>query len=346
MAELANAETTPTSRPLFISRLNGWFVGLVLLLLAVLVFLAVPLDSDPTSWVAILQKKLSAGGPYGIVALLGGIVGLAEISSTFPNYPREALRTRWARLLIVVNVVAAALAFWIAQVLAPDNVNSALLVVGVGVGFQALIRTQFTLAKQLGGSGGDITFNMGWLYDQFQNLCKTQIDQELMQGRRAAVTRLLTRYPTLSELHGIATYTVTARVTLKAEEQKARLNALDALLDPKAPVDLARANLALRILENGGYAYVDLLLQQTEAVPSGTAAPDSLMKQLVETCSLSDLVNLTKRLTTSSEMQGWVEQAAKSTPDATEASQKAAIAQRLVKEFGVDTVRQALVKLA
>jgi hypothetical protein len=70
------------------------------------------------------------------------------------------------------------------------------------------------------------------------------------------------------------------------------------------------------------------------------------MKQLVETCSLSDLVNLTKRLTTSSEMQGWVEQAAKSTPDATEASQKAAIAQRLVKEFGVDTVRQALVKLA
>jgi hypothetical protein len=161
MAELANAETTPTSRPLFISRLNGWFVGLVLLLLAVLVFLAVPLDSDSTSWVAILQKKLSAGGPYGIVALLGGIVGLAEISSTFPNYPREALRTRWARLLIVVNVVAAALAFWIAQVLAPDNVNSALLVVGVGVGFQALIRTQFTLAKQLGGSGGDITFNMG-----------------------------------------------------------------------------------------------------------------------------------------------------------------------------------------
>jgi hypothetical protein len=345
MAELANAETTPTARSPFIQRLNIWIVLLVLLLLIVLVFLVVPFADGSTSWMAMLQKELRASGPYVIVALLGGIVGLAEISSTFPNYPREALRTRWARLLILVNVVAAALAFWIARVLAPTTVNSALLVVGVGIGFQALIRTQFTLAKQLGGSGGDITFNMGWLYDQFQNLCKTQIDQELMQGRRAAVTRLLTRYSTLSELHGIATYTVTARVTLTAEEQKVRLNALDALLDPKAPVDLARANLALRIVENGGYAYVDLLLNQAAAGRSSTTSPDSLVKQLVDTYLLDELINLTKHLTNAPEMQDWVEQAAKATPDATEASQKAAIAQRLVKEFGVEVVRQAMAKL-
>lgn len=166
MAELSNAETVPTPQSPFTQRPNGWILLFALLLLVFLVFLALPLEDGSPAWAANLQKALRASGPYGIVALLGGIVGLAEISSTFPSYPREALRTRWARLLILVNVLAAALAFWIARVLAPATVDSALLIVGVGIGFQALICTQFTLAKQLGGSGGDITFNMGWLYDQ------------------------------------------------------------------------------------------------------------------------------------------------------------------------------------
>lgn len=120
-----------------------------------------------------MLEQLAAWGvllaPYGVVLLLGAIVGLAEITATFPAYPREALRTRWARLLILINALAATLAFWIARTYA-TNVNLPLLILGVGIGFQALIRTRFTLAKQIGGSEGNVEINLGWLYDQLNGL--------------------------------------------------------------------------------------------------------------------------------------------------------------------------------
>ncbi len=133
MAEQAGVDTMPTPQPQPRQGLSGWILFFVLLLVVLIVFLALPLEKCPLPWVATLQIMLRASGPYGVVALLGGIVGLAEISSTFPNYPREALRTWWARLLIVVNILAAILAFWIARVFAPEA-NQALLIVGVGIG--------------------------------------------------------------------------------------------------------------------------------------------------------------------------------------------------------------------
>src|SRR5262249_9628259 len=125
-----------------------------------LIFLAFPVIADesvpsqPTAPASLelLPDWLTQVAPYyAIVILLGVIVGLAEISSTFPNYPREALRTRWAKLLILINTLAATLAFWLARTYA-STANLALLAIGVGIGFQALIRTRFTLAKQIGGS--------------------------------------------------------------------------------------------------------------------------------------------------------------------------------------------------
>jgi hypothetical protein len=280
---------------------------------------------------------------YAIVILLGVIVGLAKISSTFPNYPREALRTRWAKLLILINTLAATLAFWLARTYAP-TADLALLAVGVGIGFQALIRTRFTLAKQIGGSGNDIELNLGWLYDQFQHLCKTQIDLELMQGRRTVVDQLLQRYSSLVELHRIAAYTVTARTTFSQDEQKGRLEAVDKLLDPKVPAELASASMALRILENGGRAYVELLLHRPAANAPSSVTPETLVRQIVDKYSLPELVALTKSLTNLPELLDWVEQAAQPTPDAPETSQKIAIAQRLMKEVGVEAVRQEMEK--
>ncbi len=212
----------------------------------------------------------------------------------------------------------------------------------MGVGFQAVIRTQFTLAKQLGESGGDINFNIGWLYDQFQNLCKTQIDLELMQGRRTAVTRLLQRYPTLRELHGIATYTIMARATLTSAEQAKRRNELDALLTPTAPPDVARMSLALRILENGGAEYVALLLSQPGGEASDAVTPEALVRQVVGRYSLHQLVDIAKELIVSPEVRTWIEQAAAPADETPETSRKAAIAHALVQHAGVDAVRQRL----
>jgi len=346
MAPLAGAEATPPSTNEPRRGPGGWTVLIVLLLLAFAVFLAFPMETVSLQpWVPALQAQLRTvvgqGWPYVAVALLGAIVGLAEIVSTFPNYPREALRTRWAQNLVLVNAVAAPLALAVVQIYAPTT-NLILTVLGVGIGFQAIIRTRFTLAKQIGGSGeSDVSLNLGWLYEQFQNLCKTQIDLELMNGRRTAVTRLIERYPTLAELHDIAEYTVIARATLTPDEEKAKQAELDRLFDPKAPANVARTGLALMILENGGQAYVDLLLSQP-AVPVKSTSPESVVKSLIDRYSLNDLVALALRLMTSQQEQNWVQQAAQPAPGMNEASQKAFIARFLVERIGAETALKAM----
>jgi hypothetical protein len=317
------------------------------LFLVLVVFLAFPMETVSLQpWAPALQAQLrvlvSQGWPFAAVALLGAMVGLGEIASTFPNYPREALRTRWARNLILVNAIAAALAFGIAQAYTPTT-NLILMVLGVGIGFQAIIRTRFTLAKQIGGSGeNDVSLNLGWLYEQFQNLCKTQIDLELMNGRRTAVTRLIERYPTLAELHDIAEYTIISRATLTPDEAKARMAELDTLFDPKAPANFARTSIALKILENGGQTYVDLLLSQPETAAPEAAIPEDVVKRLMDKYSLADLVTLAMQLTTTPQEHDYIQGAAQPVAGVGKASQKAAIAHFLVQRVGVETVLKAI----
>jgi hypothetical protein len=323
--------------------LSGWTILIVLLLAALVIFLLFPFESVAVAaWVPALQAQLRAllnqGAPTLIVAFLGAVVGLAEISATFPNYPREALRTRWAQILVLVNVLAAVAALWLVRTYAP-TMDVIVTILGVGVGFQAIIRTRFVLAKQIGGNGGsDISLNLGWLYDQFQNLCKTQMDMELMRGRRTAVTELVNRFGTLRELYRVAQYTIIARATLSPDEEKARLAELDKLFDPKAPDDFARASMALMILENGGQAYVDLLLSEAERGAPRVVTPESAAKQLAEKFVLADLVALATRLLASDDEKKWVENTAKPATGVAEAGQKAAIAHLLVQRAGVEVI--------
>ncbi len=421
-------------------RSPGIWAGLVvLLLMAVAVFLTLPLANlavQPwlAQWQRDLQNAFTQAGPLISVALLGAVVGLAEISSTFPNYPREALRTRWARILVLVNAVAAAAAYLIVSLYAVDA-SPILLVLGVGIGFQAIIRTRFTIAKQIGGSGeGDVSLNLGWLYDQFQNLCKTQIDLELMNDRQSAMNRLLLRF-SMGELYNIGRYTILARATLSPEEEKAKQTELDKLMAQNVPEDFAKASMALLILETGGQAYVDFLLSRTESeapkapaitdaittitklaqryaslpdlyqitrhilewrsklapeekaarieeldhllnsetpldfkragmarllVENGDAAtinillsqaivnvseatsPDNLVRRLVESYSLAQMVEFAERLTDAPDILEWVRKAAQPDPEVSAANQKAAIAHFLVQRLGVESVLKAL----
>lgn len=329
-------------------------VLLVLLVTAVFLFLIFPFNTIPVQeWVLTLQTQLKAQAmalaPYAVVGVLGGIVGVAELTATFATYPREALQTRWARILVVVNMVAAILALIITQVTMPDG-NMVLQVIAVGVGFQALIRTRFVLAKQIGGDGngqGEVSLNLGWLYDQFQNLCRTQIDLELMNNRRTAVTRLLEYYPSLTQLYDIAWYTIIARATLTPEEEKSRLAELEKLIDPKAPEQFARSSIALMILENGGQAYVDLLLDQAmhpAAMSTGTAvlSANDLVRQITDKYSLEQLVGLSEQVSEVEEVKTWVVNAAKPDPATTEANQKAAIAHFLIKQVGQEKIQQTV----
>jgi len=349
------APSIPASSPPKMSFMTR--LGIVLLAVVVVVgclFLIFPSDRVMTpDWVPAFQSELRAAltivSPYLGVALLSMVVAIAELASTFPTYPREALRTRWARILILVNVGAAFLALIIARVTMPAT-NPVLLVIGVGVGFQAIIRTRFVLAKAMGGPEGsdnEVSLNLGWLYEQFQHLCRTQIDLELMKNRRTAVTQLLQYYPTIAELYDIAYYTIIARATLTPEEERARVEQLQSLIDPKAPEQFARNSMAMTILENGGPAYVEMLLNQAMGGPAEAAAPrranqEEVVWQLINNYSLTGLVELTRSLTDDAKVLDWVSQAAAANENTVEANQKAAIAYFLVQQVGLPGIQQGL----
>lgn len=328
-------------------------VLVLLLLLTLIVILNLPLEAlGATAGVVLVQAQLltlvSQLSGYVVVGMLGAIVGIAELTAAFQTYPRAALRTRWARILIGVNVVAAILALGITRLTMPE-MNQVLQVILVGFGFQSLIRTRFVLAKQIGPSANDdkdIAVNVGWIYDQFQTLCRTQIDLELMSNRRTAVTELIQHYPSLTELYDIAYYTVIARATLTAEEEETRLNQLEKLIDPSAPENLAKVNTALLILENGGPGYVNLLLDQaatTESVQSAaTPSQERLVAMMMDRYSLDELVKLTDELTSSENVQTWVREAAKPEASTTMTNRKAAICHMLIQQAGLETVQRAM----
>lgn len=342
-------ETTNTSAISRSTKIAGFFIFLIVLILIIMMIW--PLTANAPVWMGQYQQSLKHTAkilsPYLLVGLVGGIIGTAEITSTFKTYPREAFKTQWAWVLIGVNAVAAMAALLVLQVTTP-NMDLLMQILAVSFGFQAIIRTRFVLAKQVGAQGdGEVAVNLGWLYDQFSGLARRQIDLELMNNRRTAVTQLLEYYPTLAELYDIALYTITARETLTEKEEEDKLEELQRLIDPKAPEHFAKTSVALTILENGGQAYVDLLLNQAmDAVSTATAVasptPDKMVRQLVANYDLQQLVQMTQALTEDESVRNYVEQAAKPSPNINVADQKVTIAHFIVQQIGTDRVKEAM----
>lgn len=328
-----------------------------LFFLGLSIFLLFPTETVPVPpWFVELQSQVQEltliMTPYLVVGALGAIVAIAELSSTFQTYPREALNTRWARILILVNVVSAILALVLVRLTMPQT-DVVVQVLTVGVGFQGIIRTRFVLAKPMGKGhdNGEISLNLGWLYDQFQNLCRTQIDLELMNNRRTAVTRLITYYPSSKQLYDIAWYTIIARATLSDEEEAERLAELERLIDPKAPESLARTSIALVILENGGQAYVNLLLDQAMSEKATRPVANEideteLVRQVMNQIELEQMPTFCASMTDDEAIHDWVEKAAAAQSDGHESSQKAGIALFLVQQVGADRVERALTSWA
>jgi len=354
MANTSNNEMMFGRRTKFTRGMKIGIAIFLLFLAALITIIVFPITETTPTWVEPLQTNVygftARIAPYVLVGLLGATVAVAELVSTFQTYPREALRTRWAWILIGVNVVAAIIALVVVRVTMTE-MNTSLQILSVGVGFQAIIRTRFVLAKRIGSDGeeGEVALNLGWLYDQFQNLARTQIDLELMNNRRTAVTRLLDYYPTMAELYDIAWYTITSRATLTREQEEQRKADLEKLLDPKAPENFAKSSMALAILENGGQAYVELLLTQAMQglSPEAMAAikptsGDQLIWQLVNQYSLEEMVELTKKLCQSEKVVDYVVQAAKPDPAVNTANQKATIAHFMVQQIGLEPLQKAL----
>jgi hypothetical protein len=232
---------------------------------------------------------LEAAIPYIGVAALGLTVGLAELTSAFSDYPMRALSSPWGWGLIVVNGVAAVLALGIVRSYMPDG-NLFLTILATGIGFPAIVRTNIVLAKQFAGTEAkDLSLNLGWLYEQFQNLCKNQIDLGLMRQRRRGVDALLERFPDERSLYNIAYYTIISRGTLSPDEETRRLTELNEVMTNQAlPPEVIRPTIALSILENGGEGYTDLLIHTTPTAPAPVQALAKAPERQVQIQELID----------------------------------------------------------
>lgn len=227
--------------------------------------------------------------PYAIAVGFAMVVGIAEVVSTFSESPREAMLTGWAWGLVLLNGIAAALVLALVLLSPTARANSVLTALAVGVGLPTLIRTKFTVAKQFtGGEGGDLSLNLGWLYEQFQSLCKTQIDLRLMTFRHQLVQRLITRYPDEKTLFQLAQHTVLTRAGLTEEEREQRNTYLEETF-ARLPPETARVALALFILDTGGREYLEMLSAAPEQ-PSPQQLREALLAKFSDLASLTNVV--------------------------------------------------------
>lgn len=227
--------------------------------------------------------------PYAIAVGFAMVVGIAEVVSTFSESPREAMLTGWAWGLVLLNGIAAALVLALVLLSPTARANSVLTALAVGIGLPTLIRTKFTVAKQFtGGEGGDLSLNLGWLYEQFQSLCKTQIDLRLMTFRHQLVQRLITRYPDEKTLFQLAQHTVLTRAGLTEEEREQRNTYLEETF-ARLPPETARVALALFILDTGGREYLEMLSAAPEQ-PSPQQLREALLAKFSDLASLTNVV--------------------------------------------------------
>jgi hypothetical protein len=207
--------------------------------------------------------ELEAWVPYIIVILIGAVVGLAEIISTFSTTPILALGTRWGWILVLLNGGSAALVLWLVNRFVPTTADPLLVALAVGLGFPTLIRTNFTVAKRLEAvEGKDLSVNLGWIYDQFQNLARTQIDLALVSKRQKLHRDLLKKYPEIKDLVEMAQYLIQERALFSSADVERMQKYVESVRDSQTLSDqVKRVTLARFILDTGGPGYVRELVR-------------------------------------------------------------------------------------
>ncbi len=204
-----------------------------------------------------MREIAAALGPYLLVMALSFLWALTEILQTFRSDIRRALRSGWSALLIGVNVVFALLIFALARYLAPSSVNPYLLALGVGAGWQALLRTRINLLQPLTPEAGEaVSLSLSDLYGRFQGFCREQIDRSLLSGRVRLLEQAI-RIPA-EELEYQVRLFAHASVLHSPDKVEAYLKKLRELGAQERALALASY-----LLANGGY---DLLQERLKAM--------------------------------------------------------------------------------
>ena len=211
-----------------------------------------------------MREVAAALGPYMLVVALSFLWALTEVLQTFRSDIRRALRSGWSALLIGVNVLFALLIFALARHLAPPSVNPYLLALGVGAGWQALLRTRINLLQPLTPEAGEaISLSLSDLYGRFQGFCREQIDQSLI-ARRIRLLEQATERPVEVLEREVRLYGY-ASLLHTPEEVEGYLTRLRNL-----PPEQQAFLLASYLLRQGGYAFLQERLKMiNKKKPSG-----------------------------------------------------------------------------
>lgn len=201
---------------------------------------------------------LTSVGGYFQVAAWAFLWALMEIVQTFRNDIGRALRSGWSGLLIGVNIAFALLVYALVQSLVPAGTNPCLLALGVGVGWQAFLRTRINLLQPLYPEVGQaVSLSLADLYSRFQQFCREGIDQDLATGRMHLLERA-TRIP-LEKLEREVRLHAYASVLHSPEEVEAYLDRLRSC----APEQRALL-LASYLLREAGYPLLRARLRKLE----------------------------------------------------------------------------------
>ena len=189
-------------------------------------------------------------GPYGFVTALAFAWAMAEIVQTFSSDVRRALKSGWAWLFILLNVVFSLLVFAFARLVVPASTSVWPLALGVGVGWQTLLRTSVNLLQPLSVEGGQtVSVSLADLYGRFQRFCRDQIDRTLVEER----------IKLLKQAQGLPIETLEQEVRLYAYasliHEPDRVEQFIVKLRSKTP-NQRSLMLASYLLREGGYAFL------------------------------------------------------------------------------------------
>ncbi|MEO8083281.1 MAG: hypothetical protein ABI780_05620 [Ardenticatenales bacterium] len=231
-----------------------------------------------------LQAVPTHYAPVALVFSIGALLAVAEVASSFGAFAPDALRTRWAALLVAFNALGTTTVYAAAATVAVPNYSGyygapapspLLRALAFALGFAVLIRTRFVLARRLPAAGPDgagtaaaiaidgagdaplaaaprdgISIDLGWPYARLQAMCRQRIDRDLLRDGRYATARLLALYPDSEHLLRLAADSITTRDPSEAADLNARL---DAARSSELGPGVVRARIARFIVDTGGY---------------------------------------------------------------------------------------------
>lgn len=199
------------------------------------------------------------------VALLGALVGGAELVSRYRDAPHAALYTRPALVYVALNVTASVLALalirgygWTFNATGASQRWTQVLVGGIGA--MALFRTSLFMVR---AGDRDIGVGPGSFLQIFRDAADREVDRVRARARSLAVAKLMEGIDYRKAEQGLVPYGLALMQNVPEEEQTKFLRAIDLLTADECDNAIKVRILGLHILNVVGPA---VLMAAVEAL--------------------------------------------------------------------------------